>query len=372
MDVNKKRLLAYSLQYFAEGSGGEKTEEATTKKLGDARKEGQVARSTELNTGVSLVVIFLSLKYLVGYLSDGFLEGFLKYYGMIASVAGEPFQGAMAHTITKDVLIKIMALFLPMGVISMVTMFVVVVWQVKWKISGKPLEPKFSKFSPAQGLKRMFSKDKIMELIKSLLKIGVIAYMVYSQLSSKIGVLKHLYTVSLFEAVSLIGNLVIDLGLNISMLFLGIGCFDYFYQKWKFKKDLRMTKQEVRDEYKQTEGDPQIKGRIRQKMREVSNQRMMKRLPEADVVITNPTHLAVAIKYDKASSGAPIVIAKGADHLAKRIREVAKENKIEIVENKPLARMLYFNVDLEQEIPQDLYQAVAEVLAYVYKLKNQS
>jgi flagellar biosynthetic protein FlhB len=172
------------------------------------------------------------------------------------------------------------------------------------------------------------------------------------------------------QAIILVGDLVIDLGLRISLIFLVIGFADFIYQKMKFKKDMRMSKQEVKDEFKNTEGDPLIKSKIRAKMREVSQRRMMQALPTADVVITNPTHLAAAIKYDKTAGEAPILIAKGADYLAQKIKDVAKENKIEIVENKPLARMLYYNVELGAEIPPELYQMTAEVLAYVYGLKN--
>ena len=225
--------------------------------------------------------------------------------------------------------------------------------------------------NPIKGFKKIFNKDKIFELVKSIVKIFVVFYMVYNELQGDINFLGELYAISLKEAISLIGSLVLNLGLKISFLYVVIGLVDYIYQIRKFKKEMRMTKQELKDEYKQTEGDPKIKGRIRQKMQEISNKRMMKQLPEADVVITNPTHLAVAIKYDKSADGAPVVIAKGADHLAAKIREVARENKIEIVENKPLARMLYFNVEIGQEVPRELYQMVAEVLAYVYRLKNQ-
>ena len=167
------------------------------------------------------------------------------------------------------------------------------------------------------------------------------------------------------------GTIVINTGVKISIVYLLIGFADYIYQKHKFKEDMKMTKQEVKDEYKQSEGDPHVKGQIKQKMREASRRRMMQELPQADVVITNPTHLAVAVKYDRENSkAAPIVIAKGADYLAGKIKEVAREHDIEIVENKPLARMLYYNVEIGMEIPPELYQMVAEVLAYVYRLKG--
>ncbi|MDO5519466.1 MAG: flagellar biosynthesis protein FlhB [bacterium] len=369
MEKKKLYYLSYNLQFFA-GDSGDKTEEPTSKKLTDARDEGQVAKSQELSTGASLAVLFLSLKVMVGYLGNKFLESFHKYLGHLEGYASEPMNYSRAHTLVKEVLISILMIALPLLIIALLTAFVINVVQVKWKVSTKPLQPKFSKFNPISGFKKMFSKDKLMELVKAIIKIVLVFYLVYNELAGDIGFLKELYTISLSEAIVLIGNLVINLGLKISLVYLLLGFADLFYQKFKFKKDLRMTKQEIRDEYKNMEGDPQIKGRIKQKMREASQQRMMKSLPEADVVITNPTHLAVALQYDKLSNKAPVVIAKGADHLAARIREVARENQIEIVENKPLARMIYFNVELGDEIPEELYQMVAEVLAYVYKIKN--
>ena len=179
-----------------------------------------------------------------------------------------------------------------------------------------------------------------------------------------------MYDLGLNQAVALVGTLIINTGIKISIVYLVIGLADFIYQKHKFNEDMKMTKQEVKDEYKNTEGDPQIKGRQRRKMQEVSQKRMMQDVPKADVVITNPTHFAVALKYEAEVSSAPVVLAKGEDYLAQKIKEVARENKIEIVENKPLARMLYHNVDVGAEIPPELYQAVAEVLAAVYKAKN--
>ena len=178
-----------------------------------------------------------------------------------------------------------------------------------------------------------------------------------------------LYDLSLKQALSLVGTLIIDIGLKISLVYLIVGIADFAYQKIKFNDDMKMTKQEVKDEYKNTEGDPQIKGRQRRKMQEVSQRRLMQDVPKADVVITNPTHLAVALKYDAEVSAAPVVLAKGEDYLAQRIKEIARDNQIEIVENKPLARMLYHNVDIGAEIPPELYQAVAEVLAVVFQTR---
>ena len=198
----------------------------------------------------------------------------------------------------------------------------------------------------------------------------MIIYVAYSSIKDHQNELFLLYDIPLLQVVLLVGSIVIDTGLKISLVYLVIGIADWFYQKHKFKEDMKMTKQEVKDEYKNTEGNPEIKGRQRSKMREASQRRMMQNLPTADVVITNPTHYAVAIKYDAEHYSAPIVVAKGEDFLAMKIKEAAKENQIEIVENKPLARMLYANVDVGEEVPPELYQAVAEVLAFVYSLRE--
>ena len=230
--------------------------------------------------------------------------------------------------------------------------------------------PKLDKFNPVNGFKRMFSMESLFELVKSILKIGLIVYIAYSSIKDEADNLFILYEISLSQAIVLTGTIVLDTGLKISIAYLIIGLADYIYQKYKFSEDMKMTKQEVKDEYKNTEGNPEIKGRQRQRMREVSQRRMMQDVPKADVVITNPTHYAVAIKYDAETAKAPIVLAKGEDYLAKKIKEAAREHQVEIVENKPLARMLYANVDIGQEIPPELYQAVAEVLAMVYNTRQ--
>lgn len=216
----------------------------------------------------------------------------------------------------------------------------------------------------------MFSKDKIVELIKSIAKIVLIMFMVYTTVKDDWVYLVKFYGMPLNQAIEAIGNIVINMGLKISLVFMIVAFVDLIYQRRKFNNDIKMTKQEVKDEYKNAEGDPQIKGKIRSKMREASQRRMMQDVPKADVVITNPTHFAVAIKYDASTGSAPIVLAKGADYVAQKIKEIARENQVEIVENKPLARMLYANVDVGQEVPPELYQAVAEVLAMVYKMQG--
>ncbi|MCR4721190.1 MAG: flagellar biosynthesis protein FlhB [Lachnospiraceae bacterium] len=364
-------LLKMSLQFFAEeGPGGEKTEEATPKKLEDARKEGQVARSQELTTAVALIMLFAIIKLFVSFITDGFADSFKLMYGSIETYSKEVFNSGYATAYMNEALTQILIICLPMFTAAVAAAIVVNAIQVKWKPTAKPLKPKASKISPLKGFKKFFSKDKIFDLIKSVVKIALVGYMTYSTLKDEAGTINVLYDIELFSAVMLIGDIVLNMGIKISLVFLIIGVADYIYQKMKFNKEMRMTKQEIKDEFKQTEGDPKIKGQIRQKMRDASRRRMMQKLPEADVVITNPTHLACAIKYDKDIGTAPVLIAKGADFLAQRIKEVARENFIPIVENKPLARMLYHNVEIDEEIPEELYKMTAEVLAYVYALEG--
>ena len=367
------QLLVYNLQFFAkEGPGGEKTEDATTKKLQDARKEGQVAKSTDLNSAILLLVLFLGLRFFGGFMYDRFIELFDFFYGKISEIAVIGLTVNQAASIMNFGLVRIMLITLPIMAFGVLGAVIVNIVQVKWKITGKPLMPKFSKINPISGFKRIFSKDKVFDLIKTLAKLFVLFYVVYSALKDQWGLIKNIYDMELISAIILVVTTVLDVAIKIAIVFFIIALDDYMYQKLKFKNDMKMTKQEVKEEFKQTEGDPQIKGQIKRRMQEASRRRMMQSLPEADVVITNPTHLAVAIKYDKEVSDAPVVIAKGADYLANKIKEVATEHKIEIVENKPVARMLYHNVEIGEQIPPELYQTVAEILAYVYGLQGRN
>lgn len=367
-------MLQYNLQFFAkEGMGGEKTEPATQKKLEDARKEGQVAKSREIANGLGLLGLFLVMKFWVGNMGIQMLELFEGIYGRIPDLVTF-WQGEIPQTDAliafRLILMDVLVLTAPIVAVGFLIAFLSDVAQVKWHPTLKPLQPKFSKLSPMQGIKRLFSVNALVELIKSIAKIALIIYICYSYLKDKWVYVLNLYDITLMEALQLTAELVTDLGIRISAVYMIIALADFIYQRVKFKNDMKMTKQEIKEEYKQQEGDPQIKGKIRQRMNESSRRRMMQELPKADVVITNPTHYAVAIKYDPEVADAPIVIAKGEDYLAARIKEIARENKIEIVENKPLARMLYANVDIGQAVPPELYQAVAEVLAFVYHMQG--
>lgn len=371
---NNKLLLDYNLQFFAkDGPGGEKTEEPTGKKLSDARKEGQVAKSKEIANAFGMLALFLILKVYVGTIGSRFIESFHVVYGQIPDLV-KMYNGNIPidsmHVLIRSMMMRLLTIIAPVLLIGVMVAVICDIVQVKWQPTTKPLRPKFSKLSPVKGFGRIFSPNSLMELLKSVLKLLVIGYVVYSYLKDRIGQIFILYDITLNQAIGLIGEIAIDLGIRIAMVYMVIAFLDYWYQKWKFHEDMKMTKQEVKDEYKNQEGDPQVKAKQKQRMREASMRRMMSQLPEADVVITNPTHYAVAIKYDPEKYDAPYVIAKGEDYLAQKIKDVAKEHEIEIVENKPLARMLYANVEVGALIPPELYQAVAEVLAFVYRLKG--
>ncbi len=367
-------ILELNLQFFAaEGPGGEKTEEATTKKKEDTRKEGKVPKSKELSNAVELIALFLILKFWVGKMGERFIGLFGMVYeklpayttywsGMIIS---QDF-----HTLIKNVYLELLIELIPFFVVGIALAFIINMLQFRFKISTKPLQPKFSKLNPLSGFKRMFSAEKLMELLKSIAKVILITAIVYSTVKDEWVYLFKFYGMPLNQALEVIGSIVINTGLRISLVYLIIAFVDLIYQRYKFNKDIKMTKQEVKDEYKNAEGDPQIKGKIRNKMREASQRRMMQDVPSADVVITNPTHFAVAVRYNPEEASAPRVLAKGADYLAQKIKELARENNVEIVENKPLARMLYANVEVGEEVPPELYQAVAEVLAMVYKMQG--
>lgn len=373
MEQEKRWILEYDLQWFAkDGPGGEKTEPATAKKLREAREDGKVAKSKELTAAFDLIVLFLVLKVFISMVGNGFLEVFYYVYKLIPDFVSINAVNVTTQSIGgffNTIFLKMLIIVAPFFICGFVITLLVSILQVGWKVSSKPLKPKFDNFNPVNGFKRIVSKDSIFELFKSILKIFVIIYVAYTAIKDHANDIFLLYDIPLNQAIALCGDVIINAGFKISLVYFVVGIADFVYQKYRFNEEMKMTKQEVKDEYKNTEGDPEIKGRQRQRMREASRRRMMQDVPKADVVITNPTHLAVALKYDAEVSRAPIVLAKGEDFLAQKIREAAKEHHIEIVENKPLARMLYANVDIGEEIPPELYQAVAEILAMVYNTK---
>ncbi len=364
-DDENKFYIHIDLRFFE----GEKTEKPTSRKLKKARDEGQVAMSKEIATAIIFICGFLALKVFGGYMYDGVAELVRHDFLMLQDI-DNIFAKQYIVALVPYILAKILLICLPIFAVVMLIGVVTNVVQVGWNPTSKPLMPKFNRLNPLSGFKRIISVNSLLELIKSLFKLLFVFYVIYNGIEDELPVIRTLMFMNLSRGFIYVAELCVDLGIRVGIYFLIIAALDFAYQKYSHIKKLKMSKQEVKDEYKSTEGDPFIKGKIRQKMRQISMRRMMQEVPNADVIITNPTHYAVAIKYDRDKASAPVVLAKGVDHLARRIKDVAKENKVEIVENRPLARALYNTVDIGKEIPPELYQAVAEVLAFVYKLRG--
>ncbi len=359
------------LQFFAESSGGDKTEKATPKKREDARKKGQVLQSKDISNAVVLTAIFLAIKvmgrYLYGEISSFFVYVFENYPALLEDTSINSIS-----VIYKDVLFLFLKVAGPLLAIGLVLGVIVSAMQVGSVFTLETLKPQFNKINPLNGFKRIFSIKSVAELFKSLAKVAVIGYIAYTGIVAELYNFAKLMHMDVMSIAAYIGDTSINVALRICIALIILGVIDYAYQWWQYEKDLKMTKHEVKEEYKQTEGNPEIKQKIKQKQREISMRRMMNDIPQADVVITNPTHFAVAIKYDIKVAPAPVVIAKGQDFIALRIKEIAKENKVEVVENKPLARTLFSTVEIGESIPPDLFQAVAEILAFVYSLKGRT
>lgn len=345
----------------------EKTEEATPKKKSEARKKGQIARSKDVGLAITMVTCTLVILLLSGMIV-GNLKDTMVYFlqsGMLQDI-----NEMSIKSIVLTVLMKAGLCILPVVVPIMIAGIVASLMQTGFLLTGEPLKPKFSKLNPISGFKNMFSKKSFVDLLKNLAVVTVIGFIGFLYVRDnydKILQISNTYLPSLGGQVQ---DLVVGIFFQVSVVLVIIAAADYFVQFKFHQKDLRMTKQEIKEEYKQMEGDPQIKSKIKQKQRERATRRMMASVADATVVITNPTHLSIALKYEEGNNEAPKVVAKGADLVALKIKEVAKENDVPIMENKPLARMIYEQVDIDREVPQEMYQAVAEILAMVYKLKN--
>ena len=356
-----RRAFVFDLQRFA----GEKTEEPTAKKRADARKKGQVARSQELNSAFVLLVGFFGLKLLWD-----------SIYGTIATYTTYVFTNLNQTVDTENILhifigiVIIMAkTAFPIMIFIMLIGLAINFFQVGLNFNTESIEFKLDKLNPINGFGRIFSKRSLVELVKSFFKILVIGFFLYRFIHEQILAMPQFMFFDLTTSLALVAEIIFQMAFIVIGVIMIMAVMDYGYQKWQTTQDLKMSKQEVKDEMKQTEGDPQIKGKIRQKQRQMAMARMMKEVPKADVIITNPTHYAVALSYEQGMT-APVVIAKGQDLVAQRIKEIGREARVPIIENKPLARTLYAAVQVGDSVPQELYQAVAEVLAYVYRLKH--
>ncbi|MBJ6363393.1 flagellar biosynthesis protein FlhB [Paenibacillus sp. MAHUQ-46] len=347
----------------------EKTEKATPKKKQESRKKGQVAKSMEVPASFILLFVFMSFLMLGGF-----------YKERLVGMFGSTFETRLSMEITignvgvlfKNLIIECLLLLAPLFAIAIVVALLGNYIQFGFLLTGHPLMMKLSKINPIEGFKQIFSMRSLVEFLKSILKLVIIGTVVGMTLWGEKDHILALGSVPIEQIFSFAASITLSLGVKIGALLVVLALMDYMYQRFDFEKKLRMSKQDLKDEYKKTEGNPVIKGRIRERQRKMALQRMMQEVPKADVVITNPTHFAIALRYDGTEMEAPEIIAKGMDYVALKIREIAKENGIVLIENKPLARALYERAEIGDTIPADLFQAVAEVLAYVYKLKRKT
>ncbi|MGF3102577.1 flagellar biosynthesis protein FlhB [Rossellomorea aquimaris] len=358
------KWLSLDLQFFS----GEKTEKATPKKRDDARKKGQTAKSQDVNTAIILLAVFLFLTFSASYIGnivfDLFNQTFQEY--MLMELTENTVQ-----VITMDIMKELALLLGPIMLVALLAGLVSNYIQVGVMFTTKPLEPKLEKIDPIKGFKRIFSLRAIVELLKSILKISFVGAITFVILWKNIDQVLSLSFKSVGDSLATMASLTVQMGIAASLALLFLSLFDFLYQKYDFEKNIRMSKQDLKDEHKNIEGDPLIKSKIKQRQREMAMRRMMQEVPEADVVITNPTHFAIALKYDENKMDAPYVVAKGVDYLAQKIKYIANENDVVMVENRPLARSLYDSAEIGDAVPEEFFKAVAEILAYVYRIKNQ-
>lgn len=357
------KLLSIDLQYFA----GEKTEKATPKKRQDTRKKGQVAKSQDVNTAFVLLVGFAVLSFFGSYMKN-----------IVTSIFIFSFEDNMLIPLTENsvsvVFLQMIEqaayLLIPIMIAAMIAGVLSNYLQIGFLFSTETIQPKLNKLNPISGFKRIFSWRALVEFIKSVLKIVLVGVVVFLVIWSRMDEILILSQKSIGAALATLADITVNVGLYSAVVLLFIAIFDYFYQKFDYEKSIRMSKQDIKDEYKNSEGDPLIKSRIKQRQREMAMQRMMQEVPNADVVITNPTHYAIAIKYDEQKMDAPFVVAKGVDFVAQKIKLIAKENDVTTVENRPLARALYDQTEIGQGIPEEFFKAIAEILAFIYKAKG--
>jgi flagellar biosynthetic protein FlhB len=352
---------------MADSDSGEKTEEPTAKKLSDARKKGQIARSKDLGTMFVLVGSAVAIMLVGGMLTESLSIIMTRSFTLTRD---EVMDIHALYNVLRGTVVHLIAPLIWIFIIIMFAAFVGNTMLGGMSFSAEAMAPKLSKMSPLAGFKRMFGIKALVELVKSLLKffvVFIVAYLLLSSLFEEIlGLSLEAIPLNFEHAVTMLQWMFLVLALSIGI----IAAIDAPYQTWDHTRQLKMTKQEIKDENKNTEGSPEIKGRIRRAQYEMSQRRMMQEVPNSDVVITNPTHYAVALKYDALEGGAPMLVAKGIDEMAIHIRTIAKENNVEIVTSPALARSLYYCAEANQEIPEELFAAVAQVLAFIFQLNE--
>lgn len=344
--------------------GGEKTEQATAKRKQDERKKGNVFKSQEIIILGGLLAVIYTLQVLGNVILTSLTQGFERFWGL-AGTANYLSFAEVRTTFIQAAGVYAFAALPPLLVASLAAV-VLTMGQTRGLFATESLKPKFDKLNPINGIKKMFSLKGIIELLKSIVKIIILGLVIFNQYKNRFGELPRLMEMDFTNVLAYTGDFIMSMVTTVAVIYAALSAADYLYQRWQYERDLRMSKQEIKEEFKQTEGDPKIKGKIKQKQQEMSMSRMMQSVPDADVIIRNPTHFAVALKYDPDKGRAPRVLAKGQDLVALRIIKKAEEAGVMLMENPPLARSLYQAVPLEAEIPEEYYGPVAEVLAFVY------
>lgn len=344
-----------------------KTEEATPKRLRDSRKKGQISKSGDLNSAVSFLVFAL----LLGALGDYLLTNSIEFITLALSQdVGKGLTQANVGAILVQNVMKILLIFMPFGLIAVFIGVVTNVVQVGFLFTAEPLKPDFKRLNPIEGMKNIFSKKALFNMFKSIMKLLIVTYLTYTGLQKVMKPIMNLGGVGVEKLFGFFMDTVSTLSVSIATFMIILGVIDFIFQKKDYKKNLMMTKQEIKDEYKQMEGDPKIKSKRQQRQREMSMARTMQSVEASTVIITNPTHIAIALRYEQGKDEAPVVMAKGLDYMAMKIREKAKEEGIPIIENKPLARSMYYKVEPGSSVPVEMYQAIAEILALVFTMNK--
>lgn len=351
---------------MADDSGQDKTEEATSKRLSESRKKGQVPRSKELSTFVTLIVSAALFLYMGRYMVQGLLKMMRHQFDLSREAIFDPITPVMYF---KQAFSDGYMVVIPLMIVLMIADLLTPLLMGGWNFSSEAFEPKFSKLNPLQGIKKIFGIQGVVELIKAMIKVVLIGFVAWNLFKLYFDDFMTLDRLSLEHAMTRAGEIIVMSVLVLSATFLLLVLIDVPYQLWNHQRQLKMTKQEVRDENKESEGSPEVKGKIRQMQMQAAQRRMMEAVPSADVIVTNPTHFAVALKYDQLGGGAPVLVAKGTDLVAAQIRNLALANKVPLVAAPSLARALYYSTDLNQEIPRGLFLAVAQILAYVFQLR---
>lgn len=355
--------------FFFFYEGGDKTEDPTPHRLREARRKGQVFKSMELNSAINILGVMILLLVFSAVAFKGFEDVFHMFFGTMLAI---PITTLNVQVVFREAVMRYLVIMLPIFSVALVLGVASNLVQVGFLASTEQMSPQLNRLNPLEGFKKILSKKALFEMVKALLKIAIIGTVTYLFVQSRMNTMLLLVNQTAASSLKVFWNTMVTLGIIVGLVFLALAFMDYIFQRHEYKSSLKMSRKDIKDEYKQLEGDPLVRAKLREKQRQLARERMMQDVPTADVVITNPTHIAIALVYHEGEHSAPRVVAKGVEVLAQRIRDIAAEHDIAIVENPPVAQMLWKHTEIGDEIPIELYQAVAEIMAMVYQAKEKS